>query len=329
MPAAPWNRATIIFLNETKAQFRAPSHQFFHPFTGEGTVFRRQHHAQQGAFLRVHGGFLKRCGRHFAKAFEAADFDLLVRFEARFQHTLPIRIIHRIDGNAARLQAIKRWLRQKHAALPHQFWQFAIEESQQKCCDMRAIHIRIGHDDNAPIAQPRDVKPITNATPKGFDQILQFLILAQLFHTGAGDIQDLAAKGQHGLGFAVPCLFGGTAGGIALHQEKLRAIGAFARAIGKLAGQAELTRRGLARRVFLRAAAQPVLGAFNGEGEEIIRRRWIARQPMIEMIAQGQFHEARSFRAGQPVLGLGKLNSPKLPGALNGRQAGWNAAMGF
>ena len=118
---------------------------------------------------------------------------------------------------------------------------------------MRAIHIGIRHDDYAPIAQLREVKPIADTAAKRFDQILQFLILPQLFHAGAGNIQDLATQRQHGLSLTITGLLGGTAGGIPLHQEKFSALGTFARAIGKLARQAELPRRGLARRVFLGA----------------------------------------------------------------------------
>ena len=85
------------------------------------------------------------------------------------------------------------------------------------------------------------------AAAERLHQIGQFLVLLQLAGGGAGHVQDLAAQRQDGLRGAVARLLGAAAGGIAFDQEYLRAIRRIARAIGQLAGQAQLARRGLAR----------------------------------------------------------------------------------
>ena len=90
---------------------------------------------------------------------------------------------------------------------------------------MRAVHIRIRHDDNFIIAQLCDVKIVSIAfgktTAKGVDhgldlRVCQHLVDARLFH-----VQNLSPNGKDGLIGTVPRHFGAAAGGISLHDEDL------------------------------------------------------------------------------------------------------------
>jgi hypothetical protein len=58
---------------------------------------RQQHHAQRGAFGRVHGGFLQPRRHHFAKPLEAADIDLgVARWIAQTEGCAEKTMVH--DG---------------------------------------------------------------------------------------------------------------------------------------------------------------------------------------------------------------------------------------
>ena len=75
-------------------------------------------------------------------------------------------------------------------------------------------------------------------------------------------------------------------------------------AVGELAGQAQLLRRGLARDFLLGAAAQPLLGALDDEIQELVGLQRIARQPVVERVLDRLFDDALGFGGGEPILGL-------------------------
>ena len=108
---------------------------------------------------------------------------------------------------------------------------------------MGAVDVGVGHDDDALVAQPLVVEVRAGAAAQRLDEVLQLLVLAQLVGRGAGDVQDLAAQGQDRLGLAVARLLGRAAGRIALDQEDLGAVDGVLRAVGELAGQAQLAGR--------------------------------------------------------------------------------------
>ena len=80
--------------------------------------------------------------------------------------------------------------------------------------------------------------------------------------------------------------------------------GAVAGAVGELAGQAQLARRGLARQLALLAPALALLGALGDAVEEQPRGRRIGAEPMVEMVLDGTLDEPRRLGRGQPLLGL-------------------------
>ena len=75
-------------------------------------------------------------------------------------------------------------------------------------------------------------------------------------------------------------------------------------AIGELAGQAKLSRRGLARDLLLAPAAKPLLGALDHPFEQLVRLVRRGGEPMVEGVADGVLHDADRLDARQAVLGL-------------------------
>ena len=132
-------------------------------------------------------------------------------------------------------------------------------------------------------------------------------LLARIFSArGAGDVEDLAAEGEDRLGLAVARLLGGAAGAVALDDEDFGALGVVVGAVGELAGEAQLARRGggLALHLALGAAAEAVLGALDDRAQERAAAVHVVGEEMVEMVAHRGLDEARRLEAGQAVLGL-------------------------
>ena len=108
---------------------------------------------------------------------------------------------------------------------------------------MAAIHIGIGHDDNAVIAKLADIKPtlrwITGPDPgpERCDQRADFRTGEHLVEARAFHIQDFAFERQDRLEGAVTPLLRGTAGAVTLNDEYFAFCRITFLTIRKLAGQ--------------------------------------------------------------------------------------------
>ena len=179
-----------------------------------------------------------------------------------------------------------------------------VEERDQQRGDVRAVDVGVGHDDDARIAQILFAIMRERAAADRLHQVGELGVGGQLVLAGGGDVEDLAAQGQDGLGLAVARLLGAAAGRVALDDEQFGAFGRGVGAIGELAGQAQLLHRGLARGFLLGAAAQPLVGALDDEIEQLVGLQRIARQPVVERVLDRLFDDALGFGGGEPVLGL-------------------------
>src|SRR5262249_26018608 len=135
-------------------------------------------------------------------------------------------------------------------------------------------------------------------------QVAELLVRAQLVGRRAGDVEDLAAQREDRLGLAVARLLGRAAGRIALDQEDLGALGRLPRAVGELAGQAQLARGALARHVLLGAAARALLGARDHVLDQRVRRGRMIGQPVIEMVLDRGLDQALRVGHAEALLGL-------------------------
>ena len=122
------------------------------------------------------------------------------------------------------------------------------EEGHQQRGDVGAVDVGVGHQDDLVVAQVVLAIAVAGAAAERLDQVGDLLVGRHLVARGAGDVEHLAAQRQHGLAGAVARLLGAAAGRVALDDEDLGALGGRLRAVGELAGQAELSRRALAGR---------------------------------------------------------------------------------
>src|SRR4029453_18099135 len=101
---------------------------------------------------------------------------------------------------------------------------------------MSTIDVGVGHDDDALVAQTVLVPFVAGAAAQGLAEVGDFLVGADFCGGRRGDVQDLAADGEDGLGLAVAGLLGRAAGAVALDDEQFRALGVVIGAVGYLAG---------------------------------------------------------------------------------------------
>jgi hypothetical protein len=91
---------------------------------------------------------------------------------------------------------------------------------------------------------------------------------------------------------------------VTFDDEDLRTFEDGVRAVGELAGQAQLSRRRLARDLFFLAPADALLGALDDEVEQTVGLHRVAGEPVVELILNGVLDDARRFGGRQAVLGL-------------------------
>ena len=120
---------------------------------------------------------------------------------------------------------------------------------------MRAVHVGVGHDDDAVVAQLGDVEVFgADAAAERRDHRLDFVAAEHLVEAGLLDVQNLALERQDGLEPPVAPLLGRAAGRFTLDDVEF-ALGRVALlAVGQLAGQRAAVERALAPHEIARLA---------------------------------------------------------------------------
>ena len=127
-------------------------------------------------------------------------------------------------------------------ALLHEFRHLAVEEGEKQCADVRTVHIGVGHDDDAAVAETGEVKRAllvtgSNASADGRDERLDFGVLKHLVEAGFFDIDDFTFDRKDRLVTAVAALLGRTTGRVALDDIQLGERRVALGAVGQLAGE--------------------------------------------------------------------------------------------
>ena len=113
---------------------------------------------------------------------------------------------------------------------------------------MRAIHVRIGHDDDLVIAGPRNVELFLDSRPDRRDDRADLFVRQHLVDTSLLNIDDLAPQRQNGLKLALAPLFRRAAGRVTLDEIELAQLGIGQAAVGELPRQIADVERGFLSR---------------------------------------------------------------------------------
>jgi hypothetical protein len=230
------------------------------------------------------------------------------------QEAVQRRAVLEVQLFLAGLDLVQRRLGDVDVAALDQLGHLAVEEGQQQGADVRAVHVGVGHDDDAVVAQLVDVEVVAALPVRrwpcrcrcpGGDQREDFVAGQQLFVAGFFHVQDLAAQGQDGLEFAVAALLGRAAGGVTLDDVDFAHRRVFFLAVGQFAGQAHAVEHAFAAGHFAGLA-----GGFAGAGgfDDLAADDLGVVGALLQVVGQqlghDVFHRGAHFAGHQLVFGL-------------------------
>ena len=208
---------------------------------------------------------------------------------------------------ATLLHLVERRLRDVDVAAVDQLEHVAEKERQQQRANVRAVHVGVGHDDDAVVAELVDFEvAAADSAAERRDQGAHLRRREHLVEAGLLHVENLAAQGKDGLGAAVAPLLGRTARRIALHQEHLGEGRVLLLAVGELARQAGDVQGAFAAR-HLPCLAGRLPGARRVEhlGDHLARVLGAFVQVGREVARELLLHRWLHFARYQLVLGLG------------------------
>src|SRR5262249_61560413 len=95
--------------------------------------------------------------------------------------------------------AEKRWLRNVDVARLDELRHLTEEEREEQRANVRAVHVRVRHDDDLVIARLGDVELFLDARANRGDDRTDFFVRQHLVDAGLLDVDDLAAEWQNRL----------------------------------------------------------------------------------------------------------------------------------
>ena len=206
----------------------------------------------------------------------------------------------------AALDLVERRLGDVEVAALDQLAHLAVEEGQQQGPDVGAVHVGVGHDDDAVVAQLGDVEVVlADAGAQGGDQGADLLGGEHLVEAGLLHVEDLALERQDGLELAVAPLLGRAAGRVALDQVQFAQGRVLLLAVGQLARQAAQVEGALAAGGFAGLAgrfAGP--GGLDGLLQDPLGDLGVLLQELRQLLVHQRLHIALDLGVAQLGLGL-------------------------
>src|SRR5689334_6800364 len=219
---------------------------------------------------------------------------------------LELVIVLEINVFLALLCLVERRLRDVDVSALDELGHLPIEERQQQRADVRAIDVRVGHDDDPVIAELVDVVLVlAEARAERGDQRDDLLRAYELVEARALDVEDLAAQRKDGLELAIASLLRGPAGGITLDQINFAQCRIALLAVGELSGEAHAVEHALAARELARLARRFArTRRLDDLRANDLRVDGLLEQEFGELRANDLLDDRLHFGADELVLGL-------------------------
>ncbi len=194
----------------------------------------------------------------------------------------------------------------------------AEEEGQEQNTDVRAIDVRIGHNDDLVVAETFEIEralafAVTDAGADRGDHGANFVILEHLVQTSFLDVDDLTAQRQDRLVVTVTALLGRATCRVALDDEEFGVFRVAARTVGQLAGKSATGEGGLANS--FAGLAGRFAGAGGGEAllDDLLGDARVGVEELHQSVVgaggddafdfgRNEFHLGLRFEAGVRVL---------------------------
>ena len=180
------------------------------------------------------------------------------------------------------------------------------EKGEQQRSDVQPVHVRVGHDDDLVVAESADVLVLlADAGAERGNDHLEFLVLDHFVEACLLDIENLSPERQDCLVPPVPSLFGGAAGGVALHQIEFAASRIPLLAVGKFSGQGAHLEGGLAPGQLPRPSGRfPRPGGIQTFAQQLFCNGGILLEIGTDLIVDDSLDEPLDLAVAELGLGL-------------------------
>ena len=224
------------------------------------------------------------------------------------QIIIQARLVFEVNFGLPARHLIERRLRDIEVSAFNDFGHLAEEEREQKRPNVRAVNVRVGHDDDLVVAQLVDVELVT-ADPgaQSGDQRADFLAAEHPVETRAFHVQDFTTQGQNRLIAPRATLFGGPASAVTLDQENLRVRRIFFLTIGQFTRQRSHIHRGFTACQFTGFARRFTgQSGFNDLGNDRFGLIRVLFEPLRQLFIHEAFDRRTHLGRDQLVLGLAR-----------------------
>src|SRR5579875_173383 len=258
---------------------------------------------QQRPRLRVHRGLPQLFRVHLGEALVPLDLERDVLLAEVGGHLVPLEVGVGVVRLLPGFDEVQRRLGDEHLPALDQHGHVAIQKREEERPDVRAVHVRVRHENDAIVPPLVEVEVLVDAGTERGDQRADLLVPQHLVHARLLDVQDLALNGQDRLEVPVAAGLRAAAGRLALDDEDLALRGVLFRAIRELAGEGADVERVLAAHEIARLPRRLTRPrGLGGFGHDLARVARVRLQELREPLADDRLHQALDLRVAE--LGL-------------------------
>src|SRR4051794_30198801 len=222
------------------------------------------------------------------------------------QILLELALVLDVGLRLAALHTEQRRLRDVDVAVLDHLRQLPVEEREQQRADVRAVHVRVGHDDDAVIAQLLDVEVVdADAAAERRDHRLDLVAAEHLVEARLLDVQNLALERQDRLKAPIAPLLRRSACRLALDDVELALRRIALLAVGELAWQRAAVERALAAHEIARLARRFARARrVDRLADDAPRDRRVLLEIRAELVVENRLDDALHFGVAELRLGL-------------------------
>ena len=200
---------------------------------------------------------------------------------------------------------VERRLRDEDASALHELGHLPEEEGEQERADVASVHVCVGHDDDAAVAQLGVVEVLADAALERLDQRADFLEAEHLVQARALHVEELSAQRQDGLVHVVAAALGAAACAVTLDDEELGLLDVGGGAVRQLVRHAARIERALALDEFARLACRLAgLCRKLGAVADALGVRRVFLEPCAQQLVERAADEGSHLGVEELLLGL-------------------------
>ena len=157
-------------------------------------------------------------------AIVAAHHKTRMRNREVHKRLIHLAIIQHVLRVSSANHLIQRRLCDEDLPLTHEFAHLTEEKGEQQRADVRAIDIGVSHDDDAAVAEFRDVEVFADAALQRLNENANFFEAEHLVEARLLDVEELSAQRKDRLQDVIASALGASACRVTFNDEEFRAF---------------------------------------------------------------------------------------------------------